>query len=143
MTLITESCLPKVNCQIPVGNVGNLTVSKETAYKVMKVEEFDDAVFYRVACGCGSRNHDFELWMEYDKELKYVTMSISQTMYWKHYYELYPWYERWFKRVCCSIKILFGGRIEMESDVLFSKKEHIESFIGALKVGLQHIEGRR
>lgn len=107
------------------------------AYKIMKVEEFDDAVFYRVACGCGSKDHDFEVWMEYDKELKYVSLSISQTMYWKYYFGYCKWYEKWFRRICASVKILFGGRIEMESDVLFTKKEHIVGFINALKEGME------
>lgn len=110
------------------------------SYKVMKIEEFDDAVFYRIACGCGSKDHDFELWLEHDKEINDITMIISKKLYWKYQYKGWPWYEKLWKRFWAGIRLTFGGYLEMEADVLFMKSEHIRGFIEALEEGLTKIE---
>lgn len=106
------------------------------SYKIMKLDEFDDAVFYRVACGCSSKDHDFELWLEYDRKINDITMMISKKLYWKHHYENWPWYERVWKRLVAGLKLIFGGFLEMEADVLFMEKKHIKGFIEAMNEGL-------
>jgi len=109
----------------------------------MKIDEFDYSVFYRVACGCGSKNHDFELWLEYDEKLNDITLMIEKTLYWKHHYELSPWYERIYKRLFAGLKLIFGGYLEMQADVLFMDKKHIEDFIEALQEGIIKIEKQK
>ena len=110
------------------------------SYKVMKIDEFDDSVFYRIACACGSKDHEFELWLEYDKKINDITLMIEKTLYWKYHYELSPWYEKIYKRLFAGLKLIFGGYLEMQADVLFMDKEHIEGFIEALQEGITKIE---
>jgi hypothetical protein len=110
------------------------------SYKVMKVDEFDDSVFYRIACTCGSKDHEFELWLEYDKDINDITLMIEKTLYWKYYYALSSWYEKIYKRLFAGLKLILGGYLEMQTDVLFMDKEHIEGFIEALQEGLVKIE---
>lgn len=110
------------------------------SYKVMKTDEFDDSIFYRIACGCGSRDHDFELWLEYDKDINDITLMVEKTLYWKYYYDLSPWYEKIYKRLFAGLKLIFVGYLEMQADVLFMDKKHIEGFIEALQEGIIKIE---
>lgn len=110
------------------------------SYKVMKIDEFNDSVFYRIACGCGDRDHDFELWLEYDKDINDITLMIEKTLYWSSHYQSWPWYERMYKRFSSALRLIFYGHLKIEADILFMKKEHIEGFIEALKDGMTKIE---
>ena len=113
---------------------------KMISYKVMKIDEFDDSVFYRIACACGSKDHSFELWLEYDKDINDITLMIEKTMYWKYQYALSPWYEKIYRRLFAGLKLIFGGCLKMEADVLFMDKKHIEGFIEALQEGITKID---
>ena len=37
--------------------------------KVMKTEEFDNSIYYRLLCGCGSKDHDVTLEFEHDEKI--------------------------------------------------------------------------
>jgi hypothetical protein len=113
---------------------------KMISYKVMKTDDFDDSVFYRIACGCGNKNHEFELWLEYDEDINDITLMIEKTVYWKYHYELSPLYEKIYKRLFAALKLIFGGYLEMQADVLFMDKKHIEGFIEALQEGIVKID---
>lgn len=115
---------------------------KMLSYKIMKIEEFDDAVFYRIACECGSKEHDFDLWLEYDEDINDISMIISKEVYWSACYTSWPWYEKIWKRFLAVIKLTFCGHLKMEADVLFNKPEHIKGFIEALNGGLIKLEDK-
>lgn len=110
------------------------------SYKVMKMDEFNDAIFYRIACACGDSDHDFMLWLEYDKEIDDITLMIEKKLYWKDYFSTCSWYEKAWKRLRDGIRLIFGGYLEMTSDILFMDKEHIDEFIKALEEGRNKIQ---
>jgi len=116
-----------------------------TSYRIAKIEEFNNAIFYRALCPCGSSKHDYTIWLEYNKEINDITMNIYKKMYWKEYFKDYSLLTRIFKRIKGSIVLLFGGYLEMESDILFTNSKQIEDFIGALKEGMDKLnkEGKK
>ena len=108
---------------------------KELSYKVMRTNEFPDqqSVWYRISCGCGSEEHDMNIELEYADG--FMEMFIYKTFYWKYFYAGLPWYDKLWKRISASAKILFGGYIEMQGDIIITEDEHIDSFIEALQEG--------
>jgi len=110
-------------------------MKKEISYKVMKTLEFPDqqAVYYSIACDCGDIDHNMEVDFEWDDGI--MEMFLYKTFYWKEYYRCLPWYERVWKRISASLKLLFGGYVEMQGDILIMEEEHIDSFIEALQEG--------
>jgi len=64
-----------------------------------------------------------------------MEMFLYKTFYWKEYYACYPWYLRVCKRISASFKLMFGGYVEMQGDILIMEEEHIDSFIEALQEG--------
>jgi len=110
------------------------------SYRIAKLEEFDDAVFYKALCPCGSNDHDFTISLEYDEEINDVIMYIYKKMYWKEYFKDYSFLTKMFKRIKNSMFLLFGGYLEMEADILFSNSKQIEDFILALKEGIEKID---
>ena len=107
----------------------------EISYRVMKTHEFStsQAVYYRISCDCDSREHDMSIGFEWDDGI--MEMFLYKTFYWKDYYACFPWYERVWKRISASLKLLFGGYVEMQGDILILREEHIDSFIEALQEG--------
>jgi len=103
------------------------------SYKVMKMDEYHDTIFYRIACACGDQDHDFTLWLEYDREINDITMMIEKKLYWNNYYNASSWYKRIWERLRDGIVLIFGGYLEMQADILFNDKEHITGFIQALE----------
>ena len=105
------------------------------SYKVMRTHEFPDqqSVYYRISCDCDDIEHDMEIEFEWDRGV--MEMFLYKTFYWKHFYSAYPWYNRLMKRIFASIKLLFGGYIEMQGDLLIMEEEHVDSYIDALKEG--------
>ena len=55
--------------------------------KVMKTEEFDDAIYYRLPCSCGSKDHDITLEFEHDKEIpEMVFLNVYMNLEWSSYW---------------------------------------------------------
>ena len=103
------------------------------SYKVMKSLDLKDSVYYRIECGCGNPEHDFQI--EFTHNDVIVEMILSTTIYWKNYYACCHWHERLWKRIVASFKLLFGGYIEMQGDFILREEKHIDSFIEALEEG--------
>lgn len=110
-----------------------------TSYRIAKIEEYNSAIFYRALCPCGSSEHDYTIWLEYDKEINDITMYICKKMYWSGHFKVYSFLTRILKRIKSSMVLLFGGYLEVESDILFSNSKQIEDFIGALKEGMDKL----
>jgi hypothetical protein len=105
----------------------------------MKTLELPDqqAVYYSIACDCGNKDHDMEVDFEWDDGI--MEMFLYKTFYWKDYYVNYSWYFKIWKRISASLKLLFGGYVEMQGDILIMEEEHIDSFIEALQEGKRKI----
>ena len=89
------------------------------ADNVMKIDEFPDAVYYRVACSCGDPDCDMTLELEYDEEFNDVALHVYKTLAWNTYWGDGNCFTRFCRRLAGAFKILRAGKIEVSGDLLF------------------------
>jgi hypothetical protein len=112
-----------------------------TNFRVMKTNEFEDAVYYRVACSCGSDDHDLTIEFERDPELPdMLFLNFYKDLAWSSYWGDSNFFNRIWKRFKASLRIFFVGYIEVEESFIIQGEEHIDSFIKALEEGKQFIK---
>lgn len=110
------------------------------SYRVMKTHEFNDSIFYRIACDCTESEHDVRLELEIDDDkLGILTMRLMANFAWASYYAN-TWYGRFWERVIASIKMLLTGKIEVCHEILFLQEDHINEFISAMEEGKQKMK---
>ena len=98
----------------------------------MKIEEFDDSCFYRIACDCGTPEQDLEVEVEYDKDgILWLFISGQHTVadWWYHP----SWLGRMWKRIKLTLRLLFTGWFEANGEFLVLKEEHVDSIISFLQ----------
>lgn len=95
---------------------------------VMKVSEYKDFVYYRIACGCLSDRHDASLIFENDDGL--VSITLSQTLRSKN-----------INRFKLLFKLLFTGKVELEGDFILTEN-NVDGFIEALEEGKKMYTGK-
>ena len=112
--------------------------SPETpAVGIMKLHEYPDAVWYDVACDCGSKDHFHSIWIMKDSKTGLVEVNISTestTDFWSKNLE-YDYDDRfyWIKSVVDEIitrskliwKILIHGYVKRESYVLLNQQQAV------------------
>ena len=105
-----------------------------TSYRVMKIHDFDNSVFYRVSCDCTDAEHDMCLEMDVDD---FPIMSLH--FYWNAETTVFWGDANWFKRQWHKLKLIgrliVHGRLDLQGDFLLLGQKHIDSFIEALKEG--------
>lgn len=106
----------------------------------MQVFETPDLVHYKLNCNCGSDDHISTIEIEVDKEFHDMNLNFYKKMVWTSHWGDIPWYQRIWKRLTCSIKVLFTGWVELEESVLIYGEDNINSFIEALEEGKQIIK---
>lgn len=111
-------------------------------YKVMKTDQFEKSVFYRVACACSDPNHDLTLELEKD-DFPYISLNIFGKIRTSIYYGDHNWFGRQWRRIKLSMKLLFTGYIEMQEDFLMMDNGHIDSFIKALEEGREYLKSKK
>jgi len=107
-------------------------MNKEPQYKVMKLEEFDDSCFYRLACSCGIPEDDLEAEVEYDKDgILWLTLYGEHTVadWWGHP----SWFGQMWKRITLSLRLLFTGWFKSNGEFLVLEEKHIDSIISFLQ----------
>ena len=62
--------------------------------RVMKTNEFPDAVYYKVDCDCGSDDHMTTIEMEYDNKFNDLTLN---------FYKMINWSSHWGNYNCFNI----------------------------------------
>jgi hypothetical protein len=101
----------------------------------MKTGQFDDSVYYRVSCGCGSDDHSINIELERDIKIpSMIFMNFYKNIVWCSHWGSLNWFERVYKRIKCSMVMLFTGYVELEECFILSN-DNIESFIEALIEG--------
>lgn len=112
--------------------------------RVMKQDEYGHAVWYRVACDCGSKDCDLSLELEYDKELAMVFLNMYKDLHWSSHWvdrdEPGWWWKSKWLRLKTALRILFIGYIKVEECLIIGGDGHIEAFIGALQEGQRKLE---
>jgi len=107
---------------------------------VMQINDYDNAIFYRVACACGNNECDCDISLEYDKSIKTVSMIFYKNLYWNDHYTDKRFITRWLSRLKVSLKVLFTGYIKVNEEFLIQSEEHIDNFITALQEGKEKIK---
>lgn len=114
----------------------------ETSYKVMKTGEYDKALFYKVECDCGSKDHQLGIEIDSDKwpilSLTFYA-DLESTIYWGKT----NWFIRQWRKIKIITKIIFTGYITMEQEFLLIDDKHIDSYINALKEGKEILKRNR
>ena len=111
-------------------------MNKEISYNVLKRSEDKKNVWYSVACGCGSDDHNIEIDFEYDDWNIWV--NFYKNLQWSsHFSENFIM--RFWRRIKGSLRMLFTGYIEMEESFQINNLEHLNSFIRALEEGREKL----
>jgi hypothetical protein len=118
--------------------------------KLMKVKDYEDGdSCWRIACDCGSPEHDVNLWFSADQTDKQcgslnLTLSMEIGAYSHISYNFNKWYWRITKlfetikwRIAVAFKILFIGHYTMQGDVILDL-DGINAMKLALQEGLLH-----
>lgn len=113
-----------------------------TSYRTMKTNEFKDAIFYRVACDCGSDEHDLHFEFENDPEIpQMIFLNFYKKLLWSSYWgDNDKWYKNFWLRIKGATKMIFTGYVEVEESFILRGEKHIDSFIEALEEGKQYIK---
>lgn len=102
------------------------------SYRVMKTHEFEDSVFYRVACDCCDEEHDLTLMMEMDKD-NILTLSVFGNLECSVWYGNKNWFVRFWGKIKKTIEIWYRGYFSANYEMMIFDEEHLDSFISALQ----------
>jgi hypothetical protein len=116
----------------------NEKVIKMISNKVMKTEEFDDAIYYRLPCSCGSKDHDITLEFEHDEEIpEMVFLNMYMNLAWSSYWGDTNFFQIIWRKIKTALRIIFVGYIQLEESFILKGEDHIDAFIEALEEGKQ------
>lgn len=145
----------------------------ETKKRVMVVNQYKDAITYRVACACGSPEHDIYVAFELDKELPdMISLEFYKDVYYFDYYRRdVLWFDEFRKifkegkrkesikyildntivcffknlwyRIKKATRLVFTGHLEMNEDFILQGEDHVNNFIDILKEGKNFIKENR
>ena len=90
---------------------------------LMKIREFEDAVYYRIGCDCTDSEHDVDIWAEVVDGVPSVQFSA------KMHTNLSK------NRFMQALEILFTGKTEMYKEFVLGR----ENILG-LRIALDEIE---
>jgi hypothetical protein len=103
----------------------------------------DPCVAYKAQCACTSDADIMNIWFERDEE---CPDEIAMTFYYEVHNYFHTFYgERQFwcnlwKRIKTSLKVLFGGRLEIEGAFLLRGEKQMADFIAALNEGREFVK---
>ena len=109
-------------------------------YRVMELDKYENAVFYRVACDCTCNDCDLTIELEDDKDFNQIMLNMFKNLVWSSYWGDRNWFQRLHRRISGALKILFIGRIKVEETFIFQGREHIASFLKAMEEGMNKME---
>jgi hypothetical protein len=105
---------------------------------VMKIHETKNCVMYRLECDCRSPECDLILDLERDED-GFVFLNLYKDLEWASYWGDDPWYTRIWRRITCSIRVLFKGYIKVEGTFVM-REDQLDGFMKALKEGREQIK---
>jgi len=106
-----------------------------TSCRIMKLSEFDKAVYFRLACGCDADFHDTTIELEYDEEFNDIYLNLYKRIDIVDTWQDLNWFRRLILRLKKAYRILIHGYFEYEDTIIISGEEHIKAFIEALEYG--------
>jgi len=120
-------------------------MGEQTSNKIAKVMEFDDAVYYRAMCACGSDDCGLTLELEYDHGLDDIVLTIYTKLTYCSWYGISPvdkfyWFKDMWQRIKGAFKLLSTGQIRLEESFLFNEAKQIDDFITAIQEGKEKMQ---
>ena len=108
--------------------------------KIMKLDEYENSIYYRAACSCTDSRCDLSLDLELDKELDMIFLNMYEDLYYASYWKSDNWFiDKWY-RIKGAVKLLFTGRIKVEDSFIFQGEEQINDFVNAIKQGMEQLK---
>jgi hypothetical protein len=108
---------------------------------VMKTNEFEDSIYYRVACS--SDDHDIIIEFEKDEKIpSMIFLNFYKNIAWCSHWGNLNWFQRTWKRITGSLKMLFTGYVELQETFILSE-DNIKPFIEALIEGNEYIQSKK
>jgi len=110
---------------------------KDLGRGVMLVNQWENAVLYRVMCDCASPEHDATIEFEIDKKFG-VFLQFHKDVEYCHYDYSAPFdikLKNFLDRFKAAFRLIFTGYLKMNSEFLIRDLDHIDSFIAALMRG--------
>lgn len=115
-------------------------------FRVMKTHEFDDSIYYRVACQCGDPQCDLTLEIDYDKKIGTINLFMSKKLmasaHWGGYWKYCDFIRVIWKKLGMIWDIATKGYIEVSEETMIQGEEHIDNFIEALQQGKKFMIGK-
>ena len=104
--------------------------------RIMKLEDSDNYILYRTACKCDDTDCDLTIMLDTDFN------EVSIVFYKKLYVTTYKsnFFLRMFERFRLSLRLIFTGYLEEESDFIFKGEAHIKDLLDALNSGLIQLQ---
>lgn len=111
---------------------------------VMKNKEFDDSIYYTVACSCGSDEHNATIEFGFDKDVPdMIFLNFYKNVAWCSSWGNRNFFSQIWYRISGSLKMLFTGYIELEESFLIEDELSIDGFIEALQEGKEYIKRKK
>ena len=108
--------------------------------KIMKLDEYENAIFYRAACSCTDSRCDLSLELEMDEEINMIFLNIYEDLYYASYWETDNWFiDKWY-RIKGALQLLFTGRIKIGDTFIFRGVDQINDFLIALEKGIEQLK---
>ena len=113
--------------------------------RIMTTNEFLEendprpAIFYRAACDCTFEEHDLSMELSLDDEYDLMYLTLWKNLDYASYYKSNNWFQDKWLRIKTATKLLFTGRIKIDTEFIFGGEKHINDFIKALEYGKKEI----
>lgn len=107
---------------------------------LMKMKEWDDAIYYRIGCDCCDPDHDLAIWAESDKEGHFPAINLTGQLHTRLWVEKFtsPWL-KWlndpYNRIVIAAKVLLMGYTTVSLEFSLGKEN-----IAGLRTALDEIE---
>ena len=109
------------------------------SFRIMETDNFEDNIFYRASCMCGSRKCDLILELEYDEDMHDILLNMYKDVYWSDYGFNDNIFKKLWSRIKASFRVLFTGYIKMEEEFIFENERQINEFTSTLNDGIKMI----
>lgn len=96
---------------------------------ILKRNEWETAQLYQVACQCADSDHDHNVWVETDPDMKEVTVTVYTTVK-SRWWSLSRWQQMW--------TLLTRGYVEYEATIIMSQQQAL-NYAETLKTAVNEL----
>ena len=111
-----------------------------TTNRIMKVHEFEKAIYYRASCSCGEPDCDLTLELERDDDCKMIFLNMYKNLCWSAHWRSDNFFQILWRKIKMACRILFTGYTKVEECFIFCGDEQIDDFLNALKEGRNYLK---